>query len=49
MPMVIATTYCLPRILRWSCIWSYCLFSLWGLYKVSGSVEGVPFNPLGDP
>lgn len=33
MPMVIATTYCLPRLLRWFSVSSYCLFSLWGLYK----------------
>ncbi|XP_044262112.1 progestin and adipoQ receptor family member 4 [Tribolium madens] len=33
MPMVIATTYCLPRLLRWFIIVSYCLLSLWGLYK----------------
>ena len=33
--MVIATSYCLPRLLRWFCISSYCLLSLWGLYKVS--------------
>lgn len=33
MPMVTATTYCLPRLLRWFGVSCYCLFSLWGLYK----------------
>lgn len=32
--MVTATTYCLPKIVRWLFITSYSLLSLWGLYKV---------------
>lgn len=35
MPMVTATTFCLPKIVRWTSVVSYCLLSLWGLYKVS--------------
>lgn len=33
LPMVTASTYCLPSLIRWSFIGSYVLLSLWGLYK----------------
>ncbi|KAJ8942957.1 hypothetical protein NQ318_016732 [Aromia moschata] len=33
MPMIFATTYCLPSITRTSIITFYCLLSIWGLYK----------------
>ncbi|XP_022906420.1 progestin and adipoQ receptor family member 4 isoform X2 [Onthophagus taurus] len=33
LPMVTATTYCLPIIVRWFGIFSYSVLSLWGLYK----------------
>lgn len=33
MPMVMATTFCLPRTVRWLFTSSYCLLSMWGLYK----------------
>ncbi|KAK9688039.1 hemolysin-III related [Popillia japonica] len=33
MPMVTATTFCLPKIVRWCSVSSYCILSLWGLYK----------------
>lgn len=35
MPMLVATTFCLSNPMRWGFISSYCLLSLWGLYKVS--------------
>ncbi|XP_032596689.2 progestin and adipoQ receptor family member 4 isoform X2 [Drosophila grimshawi] len=33
LPLVTATTLCFPPILKWFIIISYCLLSLWGLYK----------------
>lgn len=35
LPLVTATTLCFPPVLKWLIIVSYCLLSLWGLYKVS--------------
>lgn len=35
LPLVFASTKCLPHLLRWSIIIFYCLLSVWGLYKVS--------------
>lgn len=44
MPMIVATTYCLPMLLRWLGIMSYCIFSLWGLYKVNIKFEVEKFR-----
>nr|CAH7742376.1 unnamed protein product [Callosobruchus chinensis] len=33
MPMIFATTYCLPNHIKTFLITCYCLFSIWGLYK----------------
>ncbi|XP_063244128.1 progestin and adipoQ receptor family member 4 [Bacillus rossius redtenbacheri] len=33
LPMVCASVHCLPWLLRWFLILSYCLLSVWGLYK----------------
>lgn len=33
LPMVTSTVYCLPTPIRWACILSYSVLSLWGLYK----------------
>nr|CAI5853654.1 unnamed protein product [Callosobruchus analis] len=33
MPMIFATTYCLPNPIKTFLITCYCLFSIWGLYK----------------
>ncbi|XP_018576248.1 progestin and adipoQ receptor family member 4 [Anoplophora glabripennis] len=33
MPMIFATSYCLPHTIRSFLITSYCLLSIWGLYK----------------
>nr|XP_017031428.1 progestin and adipoQ receptor family member 4 isoform X1 [Drosophila kikkawai] len=33
LPLVTATTLCFPPVLKWLIIVSYCLLSLWGLYK----------------
>lgn len=34
LPLVTATTLCFAPILKWFIIISYCVLSLWGLYKV---------------
>ncbi|XP_039150897.1 progestin and adipoQ receptor family member 4 isoform X1 [Drosophila simulans] len=33
LPLVTATTLCFPPVLKWLIIVSYCVLSLWGLYK----------------
>ncbi|XP_017847653.1 progestin and adipoQ receptor family member 4 isoform X2 [Drosophila busckii] len=33
LPLVTATTLCFPPFLKWLIIISYCILSLWGLYK----------------
>ncbi|XP_017103033.2 progestin and adipoQ receptor family member 4 [Drosophila bipectinata] len=33
LPLVTATTLCFPPVLKWVIIISYCVLSLWGLYK----------------
>ncbi|CAG9769340.1 unnamed protein product [Ceutorhynchus assimilis] len=33
LPLVFASTKCLPLVLSWSIITFYCLLSIWGLYK----------------
>ncbi|XP_039232278.1 progestin and adipoQ receptor family member 4 isoform X2 [Drosophila yakuba] len=33
LPLVTATTLCFPPVLKWLIIISYCVLSLWGLYK----------------
>ncbi|XP_017776887.1 PREDICTED: progestin and adipoQ receptor family member 4 [Nicrophorus vespilloides] len=32
-PMVTATTYCLPGVIKWIFLIAYCLLSVWGFYK----------------
>ncbi|KAL1506490.1 hypothetical protein ABEB36_005846 [Hypothenemus hampei] len=33
LPLLFATTKCLPSVVRWCVILFYCFLSLWGLYK----------------
>ncbi|KAH1027716.1 progestin and adipoQ receptor family member 4 [Dendroctonus ponderosae] len=33
LPLVFASTKCVPHLIRWSIIMFYCLLSVWGLYK----------------
>ncbi|XP_018784574.1 PREDICTED: uncharacterized protein LOC108966257 isoform X4 [Bactrocera latifrons] len=37
LPLVTATTFCFSPFWKWFIILSYCLLSLWGLYKVSSN------------
>ncbi|KAK4883698.1 hypothetical protein RN001_007017 [Aquatica leii] len=39
MPMLLATTYCLPGTYRLLGVSSYCLSSLWGLYKAMNALS----------